>query len=111
QLQRFGQRLNGARMIAERDEAPALFDERGRADVIGVQDRALPRELRRGSSLRIGGELLVAIDQLADVFLQLRQLTELPVDLLEERDDLALGGFALGIAGRAVEQPGDLVVL
>src|SRR2546427_1657204 len=57
-------------MVAQRDETPALLDEGGRANVIGVQHRTLPREFRRRRLLRVGGDLLVAIDELANVVLQ-----------------------------------------
>src|SRR5439155_4661630 len=58
------------------------------------------------------GQPLVAIDELADVVLELRHLAEHPVDLLEKGDDLALGGFALGVSRRAppLELPGDGIV-
>src|SRR5256885_10494641 len=35
------------RSVAERDEAPSLFDERGRADVVGVHGGPHPAELGR----------------------------------------------------------------
>ncbi|PYO91178.1 MAG: hypothetical protein DMD66_00510 [Gemmatimonadetes bacterium] len=97
-------------MVAQRDETPAFLDEGGRANVIGVQHRTLPREFRRRRLLRVGGDLLVAIDELANVVLQLRQLAQHAVDLLEVRDDLALRRFALGIPRRTVQLARDRVV-
>src|SRR3989442_568428 len=77
-----------------------------------MEDRSLTGELGRGRVLRIRGQPLVAIDELADVVLELRHLAEHPVDLLEKGDDLALGGFALGVSRRAppLELPGDSIV-
>src|SRR5258708_21133561 len=97
-------------MVAERDQTPAFFDERGCADLVGMQHRARAREFRRRGRLGVGRELLVAVDQLADVFLQLRELTELAVDLLEERDDLSLGRFLPGVSRRALELACDQIV-
>src|SRR5579859_662506 len=96
ELQRLRERLDRPRGVAEHYKTKTLFDERRRADVVGVQHRPLSREFRSSGLLRVGCNLLVAIDELADVFFQLRQLAEHAVDLLEERDDFALRRFALG---------------
>src|SRR5947208_10855190 len=98
-------------MIPERDEAPALFDEGGRTDVIGMEDRTRAREFRRRGRLGIGRQLLVAIDELANVLFQLCQLTQLTVDLLEETADPALRPFALRVAWRAFHLVRDAVVI
>ena len=111
QLERLRERLNRAGVVAQGNETPALLDERRRTDVIGMEHRPLAGEFRRRGLLGIGGQLLVAIHELADVVLQLGQLGQRSVDLLEKRDDLALGRFPLGVAGRAVELPGDGIVL
>ncbi|PYO70671.1 MAG: hypothetical protein DMD64_16820 [Gemmatimonadetes bacterium] len=55
--------------------------------------------------------MLVAIDELADIVLELRQLTQHAVHLLEEGDDLALRRFALGVARRAFQLVRDGVIL
>src|SRR5947207_1281215 len=111
QLQRLLQRLDRARVVAERDEAPPLLDEGRGADVVGVHRGPRARELGSRRLRRRRGELLVALDQLADLFLQLAQLADERVDLLEEGDDLALHYLALGPAGRGVEPARDRVVL
>src|SRR5258705_5753246 len=90
-------------MIAERDETPSLLDERRRADVVRMEGRPRPGELRCGRLLGVGRELLVAIDEAADVVLELRQLGEDAIHLLEIGDDLALGGLALGPGRRAID--------
>src|SRR5262245_1923263 len=111
ELERLGERLNRARMVAQRNQAPPFLDERGGADVIGMNHGPLTGELGGRRLLGIGGELLVLVDELADVVLELRQLAEHPVHLLEIRDDLALGGFAFRRARRPLEPARDRVVL
>src|SRR5205823_10896355 len=70
-----------------------------------------PRELRGRRLRRRRGELFVAVDQLADLLLQLAQLADERVDLLEEGDDLALHHLTLGPPGRRVEMARDRIVL
>ena len=110
ELQRPLQGRDGARMIAERDETPSFFDEGRRTDVIGVHRRPLAGELRRRRLLRVGGELFVTVDELANLVLQLRELAQHPVDFLEVGDDLPLRRLALGASGRALELARDGVV-
>src|SRR5438094_953523 len=98
-------------VVAERDEAPALLDEGRGADVVGVDGGSRPRELRGRRLRRRRGELFVAVDQLADLLLQLAQLADERVDLLEEGDDLALHHLTLGPPGRRVELARDRIVL
>src|SRR5947209_869666 len=111
ELQGFLQRLDRPDVVAERDEAPALLDEGRGADVVGVDGGSRPRELRGRRLRRRRGELFVAVDQLADLLLQLAQLADERVDLLEEGDDLALHHFTLGPPGRRVELARDRIVL
>src|SRR6267142_1972933 len=112
ELKRFRERLNRTGVVAERDQTPALLDECGRADVIGVEHRPLPGEFRSGGLLCVRGDLFVAIDELADIVLELRQLTQHAVHLLEEGDDLTLRRLALGVSRRAtpLELPRDSIV-
>src|SRR3989442_363993 len=98
-------------MIAQRDQAPPLLDEGRGTDVVGVDRRAGAGELG-GRRLRGGrGELLVAVDEFADLFLELAQLADEQIHLLEVRDDLALHRFALGAGRRGVELARDRIVL
>src|SRR5207245_8168456 len=110
ELQRPLEGRDGARVIAERYQTPSLFDEGRGTDVIGVHRRPLAGELRRRRLLRVSGELLVAVDELANLVLQLRELAEHPVDFLEVGDDLPLRRLALGASGRALELARDGVV-
>src|SRR5437899_2563630 len=110
-LQRALQRRNGTRVIAERYQTPSFLDERRGTDVIGMHRRPLAGKLRRRRLLRVGGELFVAVHELANLVLQLREIGQHTVDFLEVGDDLPLRGFALGVAGRALELSRDGVVL
>src|SRR2546430_137263 len=111
QLQGLLERLDRARVVTERDEAPPLLDEGRGADVVGVHRGPRARELGSRRLRRRRRELLVAVDELADLFLQLAQLADERVDLFEERDDLALQHLTLGPAGRRVEPARDRIVL
>src|SRR5256886_1660248 len=105
------QRLLQKGLGAGRDAAPAILDEGRGADVVGVDGGSRPRELRGRRLRRRRGELFVAVDQLADLLLQLAQLADERVDLLEEGDDLALHHLTLGPPGRRVELARDRIVL
>src|SRR6185437_5034637 len=111
ELQRLLQRLNRARVVPERDEAPPLFDEGGRADVVGVDRGTRAGELRCRRLRRRCRDLLEAVHQLADLLLEGRQLADERVDLLEVGDDLALHRLALGAARHRLEATRDLLVL
>src|SRR2546425_12081655 len=111
QRQRLLERLDGASVIAERNETPPLLDEGGRPDVVRVHRWAAAGKLWRRRLRSRRCELLVAIDEGADLLLQVRELGDERVHLLEVADDLALDGFALGATPRRVELPGDGVVL
>src|SRR6266480_1565311 len=111
ELQRLLQRLDRTRIVPERDQAPPLFDESRRADVVCVDRGARARELRRRRLRRGGGDLLEAVHQLADLFLERRQLADERIDLLEVGDDFALHGLALSAVRHRLEATGDLLVL
>src|SRR5665213_2981140 len=103
ELERPLERALRALVIAERDEAPSLLDERRCADVIGHHYRAIAPELRcdrrRGALLH----LLPLLDELLDVLAQRTKLCELELHLLEERDDLAFDLVALARCRRGLE--------
>src|SRR5256886_3615170 len=111
ELQRLLQRLDRARVVPQRDEAPPLLDEGRRADVVGVDRGARAGELRRRRLRRRRGDLLEAVHQLADLLLERGQLADERIDLLEVGDDLALHGLALGAARHRLEATRDLLVL
>src|SRR5438132_1418157 len=92
-------------------ELQGFLQRLDRPDVVGVDGGSRPRELRGRRLRRRRGELFVAVDQLADLLLQLAQLADERVDLLEEGDDLALHHFTLGPPGRRVELARDRIVL
>src|SRR5690348_2056301 len=110
QLERLLERLDGSRVITERNETPALLDERGGADVIGVDDGARARELRRRRFRRGGGDLLEAVHELAHVLLQGGQLADQRVHALEVGDDFALHRLALRAPRHGLEATRDLVI-
>src|SRR5260370_8694944 len=105
------QRLDRAGVVAQGDQTPPLLDEGRGPDAGGVGGGAGARELRRRRFRRRGADLLEAVDELADVLLQGRQLADERVDLLEVRDDLALHGLALGAARQRLEPARNRFVL
>src|SRR5262245_2353973 len=112
QLERLVEGLNGAVVIPERNEAPSLLDERRRADVVRFHRGTDTGELGRGR-LRGGRrlQLLVLVDQKADILFQLPHVGEQRVDLLEKEDDLLLDGVAFRLIAGLVEALRDTVVL
>src|SRR6266699_89760 len=111
ELQRFLQRLDRPRVVAEGDETPPLFDEGRRPDVVRVDRGAGAREFRRRRLRRRRGDLFEAVHQLADLLLERRQLADERIDLFEVRDDLALHGLALGAARHRLQATRDRLVL
>ena len=79
--------------------------------MVRMERRPRSGEFRRSGLLGVGRELLVAVDELADVVLQPRQLRKDGIDFLEVRDDLPLGGFTLRASRRPRELAGDGIVL
>ena len=79
--------------------------------MVGLDHRPLAGELRRRRGGGVGGLLLVLVHQQADVLLHLAELGEGAIDALEERDDLALDGLALGERLRGVQLGADLLEL
>ena len=67
--------------------------------------RAGAGELRRRSATSAARALLVALDQPADVFLDLAQIGQRAVHPLEQGDDVALEGLPVRPAGASPRRP------
>ncbi len=79
--------------------------------MVGVDHRPGAGELRRLRRVGRRLELLVAVDQRPDVFLELGQLAERGIDPLEIGDDLPLHCLALGVGAGLVEPERDRLEL